>query len=340
MLASQAQADRIAAEYDAYRKSTFEPLEKQIVSEATAYDTPERRAAAAEAARADVDIGFSRQQAANAARLAANGINPGSARSIAAMGGAGVEAAKAGAGASYLARKGIEDTGTAMKLNAASLGRNLPAAQNASANTAINAGNSATNNATVPTALNQTAANAMNTPYQSAINAAVQSGNLYGSNAAITSRVNDSNSAAWGALGSTLGSWLGSKSGTDTINSISDWLSDENVKTDVAPVSEDAALEAVNATPVKQWRYDPAKLAAQGIQPDDGSMHVGPMAQDVNATMGEQAAPGGKRIDPITMAGVTMRGLQAVDKKVERLAKQVTSIASMVKSGRMEARAA
>lgn len=337
LLASQRQADAIAKEYEDYRKSTFQPLEQQIVSEATNYDTPDKRAAAARSAIADVDMGYAGVRDATNRQLASMGINPGSARAIAALGGAGVDQARASAGAAYSARKGVEDTGTAMKLNAASLGRNLPANQNASANTAINAGTSAVNAGTAPATIANSNVNALNSAYTGAVNAANSAGNLYGSAANIAQRGASNNAAAWGALGSTVGSYLGSDSGSKAIDQFATWISDENVKSDVEPVDGDEALAAVNATPVKKWRYDAASMAAQGLPMDDGEQHVGPMAQDVNATMGEKAAPGGKRIDPITMAGITMRAVQAVDGKVNRLAKQVSTIASMVGGGQLQA---
>ena len=57
---------------------------------------------------------------------------------------------------------------------------------------------------------------------------------------------------------------------------------------------------------------------------------TGPMAQDVAATMGEEAAPGGKKINLVAMNGKTMAAVQALDKKVDRLA-------SMIAGGRLQA---
>lgn len=355
-LAAQNQSTALAAEYNDYRKTTFQPLEQQIVKESTGYDTADRRTAAATAATADVDTGFARSADANSRRLAANGINAGSARAMAAMGGSAVEQAKASAGAAYMARKGVEDTGTAMKTNAVSLGRNLSANQNASANTAINAGNSAVNNSTVPVAMNQTPAS-LSGAYAGLSNSYQSAAGTFGQQANNFQSVANAGNSAWGQLGSVAGQvgtrFLANQGAGTSYNALANgtagnyvnpgfdpYASDENLKTDIeAPASDEAALAAVNATPVKKWRYDPAQMAANGIPMDDGAQHTGPMAQDVNKTMGERAAPGGKKIDPITMNGVTMRGLQAVDKKIGKLEKQVSSIASMVRSGRMEARA-
>lgn len=322
-LQAQTQANQTAADYEAYRKTTFQPLEEGIVSDAEGYDTPEKRANAAVMARADVDAGFARTQDAQSRALAASGVNPSSARSIAALGGSDIEQAKAGAGASYLARKGVEDTATAMKLNAASLGRNLPANQNAATQTGVQAGTAAVTSATSPVTIQQNSGAGVQSGYNAAIGATTASGQLDGSNAALQAQSNNANSAAWNSLGSVLGSYFAS--------------SDENVKTGIKPVGDDEALEAVNATPVKKWNYKPSAMAASGLPMDDGSQHVGPMAQDVNANMGDAVAPGGKKIDLVSMNGINMKAVQAVDKKVDRLAKEVTSIAAMLRSGKFQA---
>ena len=89
------------------------------------------------------------------------------------------------------------------------------------------------------------------------------------------------------------------------------FLSDKNAKKDIKPVSGTAALKAVKATPVSSWRYKDGK--------GDGGAHVGPMAQNVRKTMGETAAPGGKQIDLISMNGISMAAIAALDRKVGRL---------------------
>jgi hypothetical protein len=93
------------------------------------------------------------------------------------------------------------------------------------------------------------------------------------------------------------------------------FLSDKNAKKNIKPVSDAAALKAVKATPVSSWRYKDG----QG----DGGAHLGPMAQNVRKTMGESAAPGGKQIDLISMNGISMAAIAALDKKVGRLERRV-----------------
>ena len=124
-----------------------------------------------------------------------------------------------------------------------------------------------------------------------------------------------------GVLGGVAGAWAGSASGSKTI---SGW-SDETLKKDISTADPEQALDEINATPVKNFKYDPAKLAARGIPESEVNpgQSTGPMAQDVSANMGGDAAPGGKKINLVTLNGKTMLAVQALDKKINRLAKLV-----------------
>lgn len=80
--------------------------------------------------------------------------------------------------------------------------------------------------------------------------------------------------------------------------------SDKNVKTGVKGVTPKSALDAIKKTKIYNWLYKHGK--------GDTKRHVGPMAQDVNANMGEQAAPNGTAIDLTTMNGMNMAAIQAL----------------------------
>ncbi len=71
------------------------------------------------------------------------------------------------------------------------------------------------------------------------------------------------------------------------------------------------ALDAIKKTKIYKWFYKDG----QG----DGLEHSGPMAQDVNKNMGEDAAPGGTKIDLTTMNGNNMAAIQALDQKLEQV---------------------
>ena len=325
-LASSKANDALAADYANYNKTTFRPLEQGIVAEAAAYDTPQKRQAAADSAMADTNMAFSRTNEANARTMAANGINPGSTRAMAVQDGRGVDQAVANAGAAFKARQGVETIGAARKMDAASLGRGLASSQATSAQLALTAGNNAVANTGAPI----TAANASTSVNGQGFGTAIQgnnsAGNLYGQAAQIQNTANSSSDALYGAFGQMGGAAISK-------------YSDETLKTDITDMSDEEALAATNDTPVKKWKYDPAKMAARGIpmEHEDLGEQIGPMAQDVNATMGEQAAPEGKKLNMVTMNGVNMKSIQAVDKKVVALTKQVGSLASMIRGGAVQA---
>ena len=307
-LASSKANDALAADYADYNKTTFRPLEQGIVADAEGYDTPAKRQAAADSAVAGVDLQMARKKEATARALAANGINPGSTRAMAVMEGQGVDHALGAAGAAYNARKGVETVGYARKMDAASLGRGLASSQATSAQVALSAGDKAVANTGVPlTAANQSTATT-GQGFNTAIQGQQAAGNLYGKAAELQSQDN----GLMGALGTVGGA------------AISAW-SDQNLKKDIETANPEQALEEINATPVKNFNYDPAKLAARGIPESevDAGTSTGPMAQDVNANMGEEAAPDGKKINLVSLNGKTMLAVQALDKKVTRLAKLI-----------------
>lgn len=306
---SQNLANTTARDYSEHWKGTFRPLEESIVADARAYDTPEKRQAAADAAMAEVNSGFAKTGAARARELAAAGVNPGSARAMSVLAGQDVDQAGAMASAAYGARKGVEETGYNRTINAASLGRNLPANQTGSTNASVSAGNGAASTSAGGAAVGTTGVAGMQAGYTGAGNLNIAAGNLQ-------QRADDSATQLWGQLGTVAGRWA---------------TSSEEMKTGGEPIDPDQALSEIVQTPVKDgWRYDPAKMAAEGIPMDDGGEHAGPMAQDVNATMGEEAAPGGEKLDLVTMNGKTMAAIQALDKKVNTLA-------SMLRGGKLQA---
>lgn len=106
------------------------------------------------------------------------------------------------------------------------------------------------------------------------------------------------NNSMWSGIGSIVGG-LGSA-----------LLSDKRLKTDVKPAGK--ILDRVEKIPIKSWRYKP------GI--DDGSRHVGPMAQDFKGFFG---LGNGTTIPMVDAAGVNMAATQALAKKVKRLERRV-----------------
>lgn len=71
------------------------------------------------------------------------------------------------------------------------------------------------------------------------------------------------------------------------------------------------AYEGLKKTKLFDWKYK----AGEG----DGDQHFGPMAQDVNRNLGEESAPGGKKIDLVNINGAAMAAVKHLGGEVEKL---------------------
>lgn len=300
----------LSNDYANYQKNTFRPLEQGIVAGAQAYDTEERRAAESGKAMADVTQGFTAAKDQNMRSMARMGVNPSAGRSVAMGNQMAIAQASAQAQAAAGARQSVETQGYARKMDAANLGRGLASNQATSAGIALNAGNSAVGNAGQTLAQGNQAAQQMGQGWGTAINANNSAGQLYGKSAELASQ----DSGLMGVVGQ-LGGAAISK------------YSDETLKTDITTADPEQALAEINSTPVKEFKYDPAKLAARGIPEAevDAGKSTGPMAQDVNANMGEDAAPGSEKINLVTLNGKAFLAIQALDKRVNKLSKLIES---------------
>ncbi len=129
------------AGYEDYT-STYRPLEQKLVADAQAYDTPERRAAEAAAASADVETCIAAQRGATMRAMERSGVNPASGKAMALQGSMDIGAAKAKAkaGAANAAMKAVEQQGYARRMDAANLGRNIASAQGTNASIASQLG--------------------------------------------------------------------------------------------------------------------------------------------------------------------------------------------------------
>ncbi len=306
-LASSRQNDAISNDYWNYQKNTFRPLDAGIVADAQNYDTTARSEQAASKAMADMESQFGNKQAQQQRAMTRMGVNPNSGK-FALMGNQMAMAqAAAKAGAASKARDNVELQGYARKMDAANMGRNLASNQATSAGVALNAGNSAANNAGTPLTQANQAMATMGQGFGTAIQGNNSAGNLYGQAAQMQGKDN----GLMGALGGIAGQFAGSSAGSAWLAG----LSDKNKKTNIKPVSDEQALDAVKSTPVSKWDYKPGA--------GDGGTHIGPMAQDVNRSMGEQAAPGGKVLDLVTMNGMNMAATAALARKVDKLSAKI-----------------
>lgn len=299
-LASMRQNDAISKDYNDYAKSTYRPLEQKMVADAQAYDSPERQAQNVGKAVADVSQQFDNTASQSSRALSRMGVNPSSGKYLALNAQLGLGKAVATAAAANKARTDTEIQGYARKSDAANLGRGLSSSQATSAGVAMNAGNSSVGNAQAVGAI-QAGGNAiMQNGYSGAGSANAQAGSMFGQSAQLQNQKNAQQMQMISDLGGAGAAMM---------------ASDVRLKTDIKGMNPDAALKAINKTPVSKWKYRSDSAANDG-----GIEHTGPMAQDVNATMGDEAAPNGTAIDLITMNGVNMAAIQALSKKVDRLA--------------------
>lgn len=296
-----AQGDQNAAfsaeELNRYRTVT-RPLQDRVVADANNWDSPDEIARATGQAAATVQGQFDAARASNERTMAANGVSPDSGRTIQ----GGVDDAnslalmKAGAvntTTDARKREGIGLRGQAVGMMTGTAGTGLQASQ-----LAVGANNAAS-------AVPGTQASAYNAMSQPAL---AYTGSAMTGNTAAANILNQQHQNQVAASGQRMGA-IGSIIGAGARFAISD----VNAKQDIEPVDGEEAVDALRKVPVSEWSYKPGE--------GDGGRHVGPMAQDVNAAMGEQAAPGGKAIDLVSLNGVNMAAIKALDARLAKLEK-------------------
>lgn len=198
----------------------FVPLQDKFIQKATTYDSPERRAAAADQAAADVSQSAAQALGTRERQAMAMGVNPASGRFQMGTAKASTDTALATAGARNMARRQVEATGDQMLGNAINMGQGL----------AVNPG---------------TSMGISNGAAQSGFSGAMSG---YGQQASILNQDYQNRYAAWQANQAAIGG-LGGALGT-----VVGLISSKKVKTNRKPVD---ALGAVEKMPVEAWDYKP-----------------------------------------------------------------------------------
>lgn len=313
-------ATQQAKDMDARNKTVFQPLEDQIVKDASEYDTPGRRMQAANEATAGVEQAFGSAQDGLNRTLARSGVTPGSGRSLSLMQDAALAKATAVAGATTGAVKNVEQQGYARKMDAAALGKGLVGNQATQQTIAQSGGAQAVQASGAANGAATSGAGLMSAGFGTALQGQGQAGSLYGQAANLQAQSN--NSGLMGALGNVAGMYAGSASGSTAITGLLG-MSDVTKKRKTGKKADTAEmLEQIENTPVEDgWEYDVAK----GGVDDGGVPHTGPMAQTVRKTMGDDAAPGGKVINLVDMNGRMMAGMQELSKRMKKLEAKVAA---------------
>ncbi len=290
-----------------YYKSTFQPVEQKTVSDAMNWDSPDRKDLYASRAGQDVASGYDAMTSTAQRNAMRFGGSPDSGTALALTRSAGLSRAKDVALAENMATQNIDKEAVALRSGVANFGRNMPNTATNAFGTSLNAGSSAVGNSNSTGA---TAVNMTGSPAQWAglsTQAGATAGGLYndmyqGSLSAYNTNL-QSNAAVWGGIGQATGMWA---SGGFKMPG-----SSKDIKEDKAPIDGEQVLAGLKRIPVESWKYK------DGVE--DSGRHVGPYAEDVQREFGDDAAPGGKQLDLVSMNGMVMAGLKALNAKVDRL---------------------
>lgn len=285
-------------------KSVFQPLQDQFIDTAQNWDSAERQDKLAAEAKADVMTNAAQQRGATQRAQAGMGVNPTSGR-YAGVDRAGEQATTlAAAGAQNMSRNQVRKEGVAMKADAVNLGNGLAVNPASSLGLGVSAGSSAMGTTSANNA--QAAGNTgiLQNGYNTAMNG-------YSNQASILNQQYGNQLNAWNAqqqanatATSGLFSGIGSLAGMGTMAFM---MSSKDVKEDKEPV--EGALDAVESMPVEQWKYK------DGVA--DGGRHIGPYAEDFQRATGKGD---GKSIPVVDAVGVTMKAVQELSAKVDKIA--------------------
>ena len=185
--------------------STFRPLEQRLVADAQNYDTPERRAAEAAAASADVATNIAAQRGATMRAMERSGANPASGKIMAMMGSMDIGAAKAKAGAANQAMRNVEQQGYARRMDAANLGRNIASSQGTSASIASQIGAGAVGSANAALGSAASGQGILNSGFAGAQAGLAGAANTYNQINQNQIAAGSSSNSLWGGLGSAAG---------------------------------------------------------------------------------------------------------------------------------------
>ena len=306
-------SDLGTSQLDRYKR-TFQPIEDKIASDAANWDSEERMTEEAAKAKGTVLSNIQAQRESRNRELASMGVNPASGRSASARNTDSINAALAATQAENGARDGVRQQAQQLRSNAATLGQNINAngmqATNlglasaglgtTNASLGLNAGSTALGNSLSNQASWSNNSNIMSSGFQGAMSGYGNQANIlnaqYGNQLSAWSAKQQSDAAGFGGLMSGVGTMAGAM-----------MMSSRKLKEDKKPIP-DGALDAMNSMPVQSWKYK------DGVA--DGGYHIGPYAEDFQKATGKGD---GTSIPIVDAIGVTMKAVQELDQKVEKL---------------------
>lgn len=210
-------------------------------------------------------------------------------------------------------------TAWAKKLDAAGLVRGMPGASQGAYSLATQAGNSAVQNTMAPGAqlLNGMAQGANITGAGRSLLQSGQAGVLgaQGSYNNMVAGINTANANMASSDSGGLGGILGGVGGIVSAGAQADWWSSKKLKEGKKKVNAELITKGLQRIPIEAWKYK------EGVA-DEGE-HIGPYAEDVNREFGEEAAPGGEQLDPVTMNGIALAVGKSNADRLDRIEKKI-----------------
>jgi len=302
---SDTNAERAAEQWQQY-KDVFQPLESRMAEEAANYDSAGEIARREGLAAATVARQFDNSEAQMQRNMARMGVAPTSSMGAQAMRDAANARALGSAGAINKERNDTKLLGMSLRQDAARFGRNQTgtglAASAAALQGAQGAGGLMGGQMQTNMAAGQQAAGIMG----AGAGQIGASGNMLLNQWNTQQRLENQSSGGGLGLGSLVGS-LGSAA-------ILKWSS-EKLKEDIRPADDEQALGELEQVAVKDWKYK------DGI--GDGGAHTGPIAEDMQAVMGNEVAPEGAALDMVSVSGKHHAAIRALSKRDKKLAQRV-----------------
>lgn len=301
-LDSSKQAQQWATEDRERYKSVFQPMQDEFIETAKNWDSAERQDKLAAEAKADVLSNAAQQRQATQRAQAGMGVNPTSGRYAGVDRAAEQATALSAAGAQNMSRNQVRKEGVAMRADAVNMGNGLAVNPATSLGLGVSSGSAAMGTTSGNNA--QAAGNSaiLQNGYNSAMNGYANQASIlnqqYGNQLNAWNAQQQANASATGGLFSGLGSLAGMGMMA---------FSSKELKEDKEPV--EGALDAIESMPVESWKYK------EGVS--DEGYHVGPYAEDFQKATG---LGDGKTINLVDGMGLTMKAVQELSAKVDKLA--------------------
>lgn len=291
----------------------FKPLQDEFIDTAKNWDSADRQSARAAEAKADVLNNASQARQASERNMASMGVDPTSGKWAGVDRSGSLATGLAAAGAENNARNTVRKEGVAMKADAVNMGNGLAVNPATSLGLSSQTGSAAFGTTAGNNAQAAGLGNIMGQGYQAAMsgygNQASILNSQYANQLNAWQAKNASDSAAssgmWGGIGNLAGMGMSA-------------MSSKELKEEKEPI--DGALDAIESMPVEKWKYK------KGIS-DEGH-HIGPYAEDFQEKTG---LGDGKSINLIDGLGLTMKAVQELSSKVDKIADASVGLPKMKK---------